>query len=208
MAKKKPREKGDQSTLQRFTPGKVELVGDISLPKKTRQPKIPIKPPRVRRVVAILRSQEMIGKIRELVENGASLSTVDAIMHFPPNTLSNMLTKGRTATSKSDPYYRFLMMFRGWAGLARAQAEVMLAKKSPEKWLDRNSSNKIIATEEDNKLAAEAPSNNAIIVKPVAGVNLETIERSLAILREQGIDINDAIDKGEFKLYTAEDNDD
>ena len=140
-----------------------------------------------------------MNKIQDLAENGASLSTIDAKLMYPPNTLSNILQKGKIATEEKDPYNKFYMLFRSWVAEARGIAELTMAKRSPEKWLDRNSSNKVLESEEDAQLAANAPSNPRLVSSP--GVDLSTVQKALEILREQGADLNEAIDKGEFKLF-------
>lgn len=151
-----------------------------------------------------------MAQIQDLAANGASLSTIDALMKYPPNTMTKLLEKGRASKINKCPYRKFFMLFRSWAGEARAHAELALAKKSPEKWLDRNTSNKVIESEQDANLALNAPSN-PVAIRTNAGVDLKTIEAALRILREQGADINESIDKGEFKLFlghSKEDDDD
>jgi hypothetical protein len=202
MPKKKPNQKVHQNQID--TSPKAKVVNDIS-PNRSlaRQPKIPIEEPKLRRIIKILRDDDVLDKIRDLAENGASLSTIDALLLYPPNTMSKLLDKGRAAKSNKDPYKKFFMLFRSWAGEARAHAELSLAKKSPEKWLDRNTSNKVIESEQDAQLAISAPSNAALPSN--AGVDLKTVMSALKILREQGADINESIDKGEFKLYLGHD---
>ena len=208
--------------------GKVELVGDISPPEPTprkigdkspstpnrrigdkspnrslpRRTPIKVTKGKVRRITKIMSSDETLATIQELAENGASLSTIDATMMWPPNTMSKLIEKGKLSTAPKDPYRRFFMLFRKWAASARGQAELLLAKKSPDKWLDRNTSNKVIESEQDAQLALNAPSNPKIVAH--SGVDLSTVQKALEILREQGADLNEAIDKGEFKLFITD----
>lgn len=196
--------------------GKVELVGDISPPEPTprkigdkspnrslpRRTPIKVTKGKVRRITKIMSSDATLATIQELAENGASLSTIDATMMWPPNTMSKLIEKGKLSTAPKDPYRRFFMLFRKWAASARGQAELLLAKKSPDKWLDRNTSNKVIESEQDAQLALNAPSNPKIVAH--SGVDLSTVQKALEILREQGADLNEAIDKGEFKLFITD----
>jgi hypothetical protein len=147
-------------------------------------------------------SDTILATIQELAENGASLSTIDATMMWPPNTMNTLINKGKISTASKDPYRKFFMLFRKWAAQARGQAELLLAKKSPDKWLDRNTSNKVIESEQDAQLALNAPSNPKIVAQ--SGVDLSTVQKALEILREQGADLNQAIDKGEFTLFLSD----
>ena len=188
---------------------KVELVPDISptnsngsnKPNRSlaRRERLPVREPRTARIFLILRNEEIMDTIQDLAENGASLSTIDAKLMYPPNTLSGLIEKGKIATDEKDPYRKFYMLFRSWVAEARGIAELTMAKRSPEKWLDRNSSNKVLESEEDAQLALNAPSNPRLVANP--GVDLSTVQKALEILREQGADLNEAIDKGEFKLF-------
>lgn len=210
MAKKRPHSDPNSEVQNKSTTkvGKVELVGDIS-PKPNRslarREQIPVREPRVARIFTILRDDETMATIQDLAENGASLSTIDAKLMYPPNTMSGLLEKGKIAKDDKDPYLKFYMLFRSWVAEARGHAELMMAKKSPEKWLDRNSSNKVLESEEDAQLALNAPSNPKIVAS--SGVDLSTVQKALEILREQGADLNEAIDKGEFKLFLNGPND-
>jgi len=217
MAKKRPHSDPNSEVQNKSTTkvGKVELVGDIS-PKPNsdgsnkpnrslaRREQIPVREPRVARIFTILRDDETMATIQDLAENGASLSTIDAKLMYPPNTLSGLLEKGKIAKDDKDPYLKFYMLFRSWVAEARGHAELMMAKKSPEKWLDRNSSNKVLESEEDAQLALNAPSNPSGPVSQPQ-VPIATLEKALVILRQQGLDVNDAIDKGELKLTIGPD---
>lgn len=186
---------------------KATLVPDIS-PKPNRslarRERIPVDNPKVARIIRILRDDITLAAIQDLAENGASLSTIDATLKYPPNTMSTILQKGKLAKSNKNPYRIFFMEFRSWVAKARGTAELIMAKKSPEKWLDRNSSNKVLESEEDAKLALNAPSNPKLVA--TSGVDLATVQKALEILREQGADLNQAIDKGEFQLYIESNN--
>jgi hypothetical protein len=191
---------------------KATLVPDISpkldksKPNRSlaRRERIPVDNPKVARIIRILRDDITLAAIQDLAENGASLSTIDATLKYPPNTMSTILTKGKLAKSNKNPYRIFFMEFRSWVAKARGTAELIMAKKSPEKWLDRNSSNKVLESEEDLQLAENAPSNPKLVAS--SGVDLATVQKALEILREQGADLNQAIDKGEFQLYIESNN--
>jgi hypothetical protein len=139
-----------------------------------------------------------------MAENGASISTIEARVAIPPNTLSRILRKGREA--KDGPYKKFYRLFRQWAAEAKYVAEGIMAKKSPEKWLDRSTTAKLIETEEENQIAKQASS------ALVPGVEAKAVLAALQILRTQKISIDDALDKGTIDIsplpHHLQDNDD
>lgn len=213
MPKRKPTKNQDpENLLHKSTAGKedkpkAQLVPDVS-PKPNRslarRERLPVNEPKLPRIIRILRDDITLAAIQDLAENGASLSTIDATLKYPPNTMSTILQKGKLAKSNKNPYRMFFMEFRSWVAKARGTAELIMAKRSPEKWLDRNSSNKVLESEEDLQLAENAPSNPKLVAS--SGVDLATVQKALEILREQGADLNQAIDKGEFQLYIESNN--
>lgn len=88
-------------------------------------------------------------------------------------------------------------MFRSWVAEARHAAEANMAKRSPEKWLDRNSANKRIESEEDKTLAISAPSNHTHYTP---GIEAAKVLSALKILQEQGISIDEALSKNAISL--------
>lgn len=166
------------------------ITGDpTSLPrgKPKKEPPIPIKPPSIPRIVRIMQDDDILDEIRDMAETGASLATIDARLKFPPNTMSKLLDKGRDKKSKT--YYEFFMLFRSWVAEARHAAEANLAKRSPEKWLDRNSSARRIESEEDRTLAIRSNTTNA-----TPGIDASKMMAALKILREQNISIDRVLD--------------
>lgn len=137
--------------------------------------------------------------MRELVSTGASISTIEAIMEWSPGTLSKLIDKGKL--QKAGPYRKFYIMFRSWAGQARHRAEAQLNVKSPEKWLDRSTTAKIVESDAERQLALNAPSNpNATNIGMQMGA--EAVLKAFSVLAEQGIDINEALAKDQIRIGT------
>lgn len=178
--------------------GEVFIVKDIQLPSNhsvKKRPAITLhnKKPFIRR---LLEDDISLAQIRELASNGSSITTIEAILKYPPNKLRIALDKGRNAMKDpKNPYKKFYLMFRSWVAEARSKAEATMAHRTPEKWMDRNSSNRLLESEEDRSLAIEAAS-------PKSGPNVpvNTMLRALEILREQGVSIDESIDKGQLHI--------
>jgi hypothetical protein len=90
-------------------------------------------------------------------------------------------------------------MFRAWAGQARHRAETQLNVKSPEKWLDRSTSARLVESDAERQLALNASSNlpaNNIAMQ----MGAEAVLKAFSVLAEQGIDINDALRKDQIHI--------
>lgn len=147
-----------------------------------------------------MQDDDILGQIQDMAETGASLATIDARLKFPPNTMSKLLDKGRD--KKSRLYYEFFMLFRSWVAEARHAAEANLAKRSPEKWLDRNSSARRIESEEDRNLAITSNNSNS-----TPGIDATKMLAALKILREQNISIDEVLDKNQPITIEADNED-
>lgn len=143
---------------------------------------------------------DLLGRIEDLAATGASLSTIDASLKFTPNTMSKLLQKGKEKRSKK--YYQFYLLFRSWAAEAKHAAEANLAKRSPDKWLDRSTTAKMLESEEDMRLAHSTQANT-----PKPGVEAAAAIEALKILRRQGISIDDALDKDTISVNNGENDD-
>lgn len=130
-----------------------------------------------------------------MAATGASIATIEARIMFPPQTLSKYLNKGKT--QKAGPYRKFYMMFRSWAGEARHKAEASMVTKTPEKWLDRSSTARLIETPNESLLPS-TPDNQSTNLS--ARMGAEAVLAAFAILSEQGIDLNAAIQKGKITV--------
>lgn len=178
----------------------VERINRPTNRSLPRRPPISNKPRRLR-IDKIMSDDDILGKIEDLAATGASLATINAALMYPPNTIETLLQKGRDKVSKK--YYKFYMLFRSWAAEARHGAESSMAKKTPDKWLDRSSTAKLIESEEDRSLALSAPSGPS-----TSGASIETMMKALEALRKADISIDDAIDKGELRIsYNTEEED-
>lgn len=190
-------------------PGKVVLVPNL-LPSSMnkfapKRPQVPIVQPKKPFIRKLLSDEEALAKIRELAENGASITSIEALMEYHPGKLRNALEKGRTQLDKKGPYKKFYLMFRSWVAKARSTAETIMARRTPEKWMDRNSSNRLLESEEDRSLAIQ--SANLTDQSKGPNVPVKDIVRALEILREQGVSIDDSLDKGQLHISATEPDD-
>ena len=138
-----------------------------------------------------------LAEIREKVEQGASKATIDAILMMPPGTIDKLLDKGKDSKDPKCKYKKFYLLYRKWAGQARSVAETTTLHKTPEKWMDRNSSNKLLESEEDRNIIQSQP---LLTQGHQSGVTPQQLLASLKILQEQGISIDEALAKDAIVL--------
>lgn len=151
---------------------------------------------------------QYMAQIREKVEQGASKATIDALLMMPPGTIDRLLAKGQQATDPKNKYKKFYLLYRRWAGEARSVAEAITLTKTPEKWMDRNSSNKLLESEEDRTIIQQSPNNLLNGPNHQSGVTPQQLLASLKILQEQGISIDEALSKDAITLDTLNPNKD
>lgn len=135
-----------------------------------------------------------LAQIREKVEQGASKATIDALLMMPPGTIDRLLAKGKESTDKRCKYKKFYLLYRRWAGEARSVAEAVTLHKTPEKWMDRNSSNKLLESEEDRTIIQQQQ-QPSLTNGHNSGLSAEKMLEALKILQEQGISIDEALAK-------------
>lgn len=150
---------------------------------------------------------QYMAQIREKVEQGASKATIDALLMMPPGTIDRLLAKGQQATDPKNKYKKFYLLYRRWAGEARSVAEAITLTKTPEKWMDRNSSNKLLESEEDRTIIQQSP-NTLTGPNHQSGVTPQQLLASLKILQEQGISIDEALSKDAITLDPNKDDED
>ena len=191
----------NQSDLSPPSSTKAELPPDaLNLPME-RRPSIPIKSfkPKQRIIDKLLDPDNTyMAQIREKVEQGASKATIDALLGMPPGTINSLLEKGKLATDHKNKYKKFYLLYRKWAGEARSVAEAITLHKTPEKWMDRNSSNKLLESEEDRTIIQQSPTLTG--PNHSSGVTPQQLLASLKILQEQGISIDEALSKDAITL--------
>lgn len=161
---------------------------------RKRKPPIPNVPPEKQkksRIRTILDSPDILDELEEMAATGASISTIEARMKWPPGALTNLINKGKT--QKVGPYRRFYILFRSWAAEARHRAESAMNVKTPEKWLDRSTTAKMIESSEE-RILTETLKDEASGIQFKLGA--ENTLRTLAILKEQGFSIDEALEKG------------
>lgn len=146
-----------------------------------------------------------LAQIREKVEQGASKATIDAVLMMPPGTIDTLLTKGKESKDPKCKYKKFYLLYRKWAGEARSTAESLTLHKTPEKWMDRNSSNKLLETEEDRTIINQTPT---LTQGHQSGVSGQQMLDALKILQQQGISIDEALSKDAISIDSNKDDDD
>lgn len=142
-------------------------------------------------VVDFLKDEEKMSKLENCVATGASVATMEAILGLSPNCLKNWLAVGSAAHKPKTPkekYCRKLFKkYREWAGEARYLAESAMLGKRPADWIEKNSSSKLVAPEDNT------PSPGLIQGQPsTAGVpiaHLDAFRAALAALTEANLSI-------------------
>lgn len=157
-----------------------------------------------------MQNAEHMAIIREAVELGGAFSTVEALIGLTVGTIPRYLSKG--IDPESGAYHTFYQKIRQWAAKAVLEAQASLKIKSPEKWLDRMSSAKLIEQAEDTQLAITARAAEQLSGLP-PGVSHQTALKALNILVIQGQSLDEAMRRGAFmvaqnSLEEATDDDD
>ena len=141
-----------------------------------------------------------MGTIEDMASTGASISTIEAAIGLPEQRLSLYLQKGRTG--KNSPYKELYRRYRKWVSAAKYIAESQMATKSPERWLDRNTSAKLLETQEETALISQAPPSSTLKLGAQQAID------ALRIIRKSGMSIDDLLDKNEISVPNIEDNND
>jgi hypothetical protein len=133
-----------------------------------------------------------MARMRELVEAGVSVGTVESILGIQQGTLGRWLRKGQT--DKRSAYHILFQKYRRWAGEARALAEMQQLAKTPTQWLQTNTSAQLVEpTSQTGLTNIEGPSAQNIL-----GLGVQQTLQALKVLQESGISIDDAIRKGQL----------
>ena len=140
-------------------------------------------------IEALLADTSKMTQYKEFVQMGASLGTLEAKLQLSRGSLSRWLEKGKT---RPKSIYAQLYRFHCDAVAdSRLLAESAMRDKSPEKWLEKNSSARVV---EDTQVTQ----SNSVQVQQAVGMG--QIVGALKVLRQQGYDINQIIDSGNMAL--------
>jgi hypothetical protein len=151
-----------------------------------------------RGITKLLANGELLAQVREMAESGASIGTIEAAIGLPKGRLRDWLVKGDKQPKTA--YRRFYNMFRKWAAQAKHAAEAQQLAKTPTQWLERNTTAKLIETEEDTSLI---PTQTAVVDHSVLKIGAQSAVDAMKILVESGIDVNEALRKGMVHINDA-----
>lgn len=144
-----------------------------------------------RKIVELWKDDDKMELVTEMLRTGASLSTIEAKINLPSGTLSRWLRQGRD--QKYGVYRDFYEHFRSSIADAKHLAEAKMLERSPERWLERSTTAKMVESEEDAALAAQSHSGHI-------QVGAEKALQALTILHRQGISIDELISKGQLSV--------
>jgi hypothetical protein len=145
-------------------------------------------------VNTLLADENKLALIREKAEEGASIGTIEAIIGMPKGRLRSWLSKGE-ANAKT-PYRRLYNMYRSWAAIARASAELQQLAKSPGSWLEKNSSARLLEEPE----AVQSTTLNTLNVQNTLQVSEQALLSALQVLIASGHSIDGAIARDQITL--------
>jgi len=135
-----------------------------------------------------------LDRMQELAETGASIGTIEAILQLSPGLLRKWLTKG--AARKNTPYRVLFNHYRKWVGEARALAESQQLAKTPTQWLERNTSAKLLNTDESESLSVINVSQ-----VPVTQIGAAAVMAALKLLSEtKVISLDEAAQKNAITI--------
>ena len=133
-------------------------------------------------------------QLREMLENGSSIGTCEAVLHLSPGILKKWLDKGQT--QPKTPYRILFTKVRAWIAVARGAAEANQLVKAPSQWLERSTSSKLLNTDET---PTTPDISTALITHNNAPAQLQLgAQAALAAVKalaRSGVDLNEAFAK-------------
>jgi hypothetical protein len=130
--------------------------------------------------------------MKELAETGASLSVIEAKLGMRNGQLSLWLTKGKA--KRRTIYGRFYVEFKSWAADSVLAAQQALLTKNPGKWLDTNTTARVVEPPAKSNAAlisgTSQASGNIVINNPI-------ILAAIKALSEAGITPNQPTIEGQ-----------
>lgn len=142
-------------------------------------------------IAEFMQSPDKMAIMEDLASTGASLSVIEAKLMMREGQLSLWLSKGKA--KKRTIYHRFYNLFRSWAADSVLAAQQSLITKNPGKWLDTNTTGRVVEKTSKNPSLLSGPSQgngNITINNPIVIAALEA-------LREAGINPTQKTIEGE-----------
>lgn len=159
-----------------ITVSRIELTGGEVLARKYTSPGV------------LMRDEDALNLVVDYAKSGASLSTIEAKVGLREGVLKEWVQKGKD--SVSGVYREFFNILRSAIADSKLVAENKMRESSPEKWLERNSSSRVL---EEVVVVEGAEDRSRLDVG-------ERVMESLELLRAQGYDLNEIVDGGLLKM--------
>lgn len=132
-------------------------------------------------IAELMQSPDKLAVMEDLASTGASLSVIEAKLCMKEGQLTRWLVKGKE--KKRSIYHRFYMMFRSWAADSVLAAQQSLITKNPAKWLDTNSTGRVVEKQSKSpSLISGGSTANGNIT-----INNPIVIAALQALQEAGI---------------------
>lgn len=103
----------------------------------------------------LLNNDILLEELKEYVESGSSINVIEAKLGLPNGRLKEWLIKGKE--KPRTPYRRLYTLYRSWAAEATATAQSTMLLKNPARWLETNSTGKMIEPPEESTALALSP---------------------------------------------------
>jgi hypothetical protein len=148
------------------------------------------------RIHTVLEDDFLLNELQEAVEAGASIEVAGAVVGLPPGTLTKWLTLGKT--KPRTPYRTLYNKYRKWAASATIAAQGQLLAKNPAKWLEVNTSAKVVEPEAPKTqlslpgVQSGVPQQNTV---NVLNISTEDLQKGFAAMMESGLTLTQALNK-------------
>ena len=103
----------------------------------------------------LLNNDILLQQLQEYVESGSSINVIEAKLGLPNGRLKEWLIKGKE--KPRTPYRRLYTLYRSWAAEATATAQSNMLLKNPARWLETNSTGKMIEPPDETTALALSP---------------------------------------------------
>lgn len=138
----------------------------------------------------LLSNDILLEELKEYVESGSSINVIEAKLGLPNGRLKEWLIKGKE--KPRTPYRRLYTLYRSWAAEATATAQSTMLLKNPARWLETNSTGKMIEPPEESTVLALSPgvpgAGQGMLQLPV-----EALVAGLRAMMESGHSLQKAI---------------
>lgn len=140
----------------------------------------------------LLNNDILLEELKEYVSSGSSINVIEAKLGLPNGRLKEWLIKGKE--KPRTPYRRLYTLYRSWAAEATAAAQSNMLCKNPSRWLETNSTGKMIEPPEDARSLALSPGvqggGQGMLQLPV-----EALVAGLRAMMESGHSLSQAVNK-------------